>query len=197
MTLIICLIGLLITILLAAYCIGKALDIKFKDDCTFTNHTGNGFSDSSWGDTIYMTMVKAIENRYDKKDESYNNRFQYTLLGAFIIFPFVLTVKVLLFIGKLFHLSYNAVNIIVWYMLLPLVWTAILDYKLHKIILSPMWLLICIGIIILQRKKFNQFCDTLFKLSQVFIASFGNYYKWSVIICLLVPLLITVVLLIV
>ena len=31
--------------------------------------------------------------------------------------PFYLTVKVLLFIGKVFHLSYNAVNIIIWYMI--------------------------------------------------------------------------------
>ena len=80
-------------------------------------------------------------------------------------------------------------------MILPIGWAAILDYKLHKLILSPMWLLLCISIIVLQRKKFNQFCDTVFKLSQIFIASFGNYYLWSVIICLLVPLLITSVLL--
>lgn len=37
-------------------------------------------------------------------------------------------------IGKVFHLSYNAVNIIVWYMIIPLAWAAILDYKLHKMI---------------------------------------------------------------
>ena len=112
-----------------------------------------------------------------------------------IIFLFAQTVKVLLFIGKVFHLSYNAVNIIIWYMILPLGWAAILDYKLHRLILSPMWLFLCIGIIVLQRKKFNQFCDTMFKLSQIFISSFGNYYLWSVIICLLIPLLITLVLL--
>lgn len=108
--------------------------------------------------------------------------------------PFALTVKVLLLIGKIFHLSYNAVNIIVWYMLLPLAWAAILDYKLHQVLLSPSWLLLCIGCIVIQRKQFNRFCDVLFKLSQVFIASFGNYYLWSVIICLLLPILVTVIL---
>lgn len=121
--------------------------------------------------------------------------FQYVPLGAIIAFPFAITVKILLAIGKVFHLSYNAVNIIVWYMIIPLAWAAILDYKLHKLILSPMWLLICVGIIILQRKQFNQFCDTIFRLSQIFISSFGNYYLWSVIICLLLPTLITAVLL--
>ena len=80
-------------------------------------------------------------------------------------------------------------------MIIPLAWAAILDYKLHKLILSPMWLLLCVGIIILQRKQFNQFCDTMFRLSQIFISSFGNYYLWSVIICLLLPTLITAVLL--
>lgn len=114
---------------------------------------------------------------------------------AFVTVPFALTVKVLLSLGKTFHLSYNAVNIIVWYMFIPLLWLAILDYKLHRLILSPMWLLLCICIGVAQRKKFNQFCDTMFKLSQVFIASFGNYYKWSVIICLLIPILITAILL--
>ena len=124
-----------------------------------------------------------------------NTNFQHVPWGALIVFPFTLTVKILLTIGKVFHLSYNAVNIIVWYMIIPLAWAAILDYKLHKIILSPMWLLLCLGIIILQRKKFNQFCDTMFRLSQIFISSFGNYYLWSVIICLLLPILITAVLL--
>lgn len=106
------------------------------------------------------------------------------------------TVNVLLFLGRTFRLTYNAVNIIVWYMLLPLVWAAILDYKLHQILFAPAWLLLCIAVIILQRKQFNRFCDTLFKLSQVFILSFGNYYLWSVIICLLLPVFITTILLI-
>ena len=129
--------------------------------------------------------------------ENKNTNFQYIPLGSFINIPFTLTVKILLAIGRVFHLTYNAVNIIVWYMLLPLAWVGILDYKPHKLILSPLWLLLCISIVILQRKKFNQFCDTMFKLSQIFIASFGNYYLWSVIICLIVPLLITAVLLLI
>ena len=126
-----------------------------------------------------------------------NTNFQYIPLGSFINISFTLTVKILLAIGRVLHLTYNAVNIIVWYMLLPLAWTGILDYKLNKLILSPLWLLLCISIVILQRKKFNQFCDTMFKLSQIFIASFGNYYLWSVIICLIVPLLITTLLLLI
>lgn len=111
-----------------------------------------------------------------------------------ITLPFVLTVKVLLLIGKLLHLSYNAVNIIVWYMLIPFAWAAILDYKLHQMLFAPVWILLCIGTIVHQRKQFNKFCDLLFRLSQEFILSFGNYYLWSVIICLLVPFLVTTLL---
>ena len=110
--------------------------------------------------------------------------------------PFDLTVKVLLFIGKVFHLSYNAVNIIIWYMIFPMFWMAILDYKFHRILFVPIWLLLGLGLGYVQRKKINRFCDLLFRLSQEFILSFGNSYLWSVIICLLIPLLITIALLI-
>lgn len=108
--------------------------------------------------------------------------------------PFALTARALLQIGKVFHLSYNAVNIIVWYMLLPLAWAAILDYKLHQLLFAPAWLLLCIATIVHQRKQFNKFCDLLFRLSQEFILAFGDYYLWSVIICLLIPISMTVLL---
>lgn len=116
--------------------------------------------------------------------------------NAFIDKVFSLTAVTLLNAGKLCHLTYNAVNIIVWYALIPLTWAGILDYKLHQILFVPCWALLCIGIGILQRKQFNNFCDALFRLSQQFILLFGNYYVWSVIICLLLPFLITIVLLI-
>lgn len=64
--------------------------------------------------------------------------------------------------------SYNAVNIIIWYMIFPMFWMAILDYKLHRILFVPIWLLLCLGLGYVQRKKFNRFCDLLFKLSQEF-----------------------------
>lgn len=116
------------------------------------------------------------------------------ILNFLVNGSFTMTASILLSIGKTCHLMYNAVNIIIWYGLLPLFWMALLDYKLHCVLLSPLWLLLCIGVCIIQRKKFNRFCDALFRLSQEFILLFGNYYLWSVIICLLVPVLITIVL---
>lgn len=91
--------------------------------------------------------------------------------------PFNLTVKVLLFIGKVFHLSYNAVNIIIWYMIFPMFWMAILDYKLHRILFVPIWLLLCLGLGYVQRKKFNRFCDLL--LSSDVIMLFTSDVKLS------------------
>lgn len=63
---------------------------------------------------------------------------------------FTATMKVLLWIGERTHLSYNAVNIIIWYMFLPLVWAVILDYKLHLILFAPAWFVLCVGTVILQ-----------------------------------------------
>ena len=123
------------------------------------------------------------------------NNINKSLKKILVDIPFIITAIVLLYTGKLFHLTYNAINIIVWYALLPLAWAAILDYKLHQILFAPAWLLLCIGIGFIQRKRFNDFCDALFKLSQEFILLFGNYYKWSVIICLLIPVIITALLL--
>ncbi len=100
------------------------------------------------------------------------------------------TVKILLRTGKIFHLSYNEVNIIVWYMFFPLLWAVILDFRLHQILLAPAWLLLCTGV--MYYKRFGKLCDRLFVLSQRFILLFGDYYLWSVIICLLLPVLITV-----
>ena len=124
------------------------------------------------------------------------NKFISYLPKTLIDIPFIITAQTLLYIGRKFHLTYTVINIIVWYALLPLLWAGILDHKLHQFLFAPSWFLLCMGVGIMQRKKFNTFCDELFKLSQQFILLFGNYYLWSVIICLLLPLLVTAVLLI-
>lgn len=119
-----------------------------------------------------------------------------SLFKVLVYISFGITAKTLLYIGKKCRLTYKGINIIVWYALLPLAWAGILDYKFHQILFAPCWTLFCIGVGILQRKQWNKFCDTMFRLSQEFILLFGNYYLWSVIICLLLPAIITIVLLI-
>lgn len=122
-------------------------------------------------------------------------RIKKITLYLFFILVFDLTVRGLLEIGKILHLSYKEVNVIIWYMLLPLLWAAILDHKLHQVLFAPIWLMLCLGCIVVQHKRLYGFCNTLFRLSQEFILSFGMYYLWSVIICLLVPIGITTILL--
>lgn len=188
-------ISLLISVLLAGICLRGGLDAKFKDDYTFVFHEGEGFGDISYLNPKYPIAIAEKEKESNEHNECFDDNFKFS--KSFIMKPFVWVAKILFFIGKVFHLTYTSVNIIVWYMLLPLVWASILDYKLHQILLAPLWALLCMGIGVIQGKKFNQFCDTLFRLSQIFILSFGNYFLWSVIICLILPILVTIVLIII
>lgn len=45
MVLIVCFFILLISLLVGAYCVGKGLDIKYKDDYLFTHHPSNTFGE--------------------------------------------------------------------------------------------------------------------------------------------------------
>lgn len=114
------------------------------------------------------------------------------LIPIYVIFG--LTVLILRLIAKVIYLSYNEVNVIVWYMALPILWAVMLDYKLHIIAFSPLWLASCIALAIIQRKRFKKFCDNLFTISQMFLLNFGNYYISSVIVCLIIPIAFTVIL---
>lgn len=58
----ICLLILLITVFLAAYFIGKALDLKYKDDHLFTNISGNGFGYSFTDDKDEFVIKDKIDN---------------------------------------------------------------------------------------------------------------------------------------
>lgn len=60
--LVICLLILLISVFLAAYCIGKALDLKFKDDYLFTNNSGKGFGCSFTDDKDEFIIKDKIDN---------------------------------------------------------------------------------------------------------------------------------------
>lgn len=196
MIIIISIIVLLSSFLLAGLCIGKGLDAKFKDNYDFDYYSGNGFSDIYYPDPNYASIAKV--EKESKKDFHSRNSEKYPKPSkTFIMKLFIWTVKALYGIGKVFNLTYTSVNIIIWYMLLPLIWAMILDYKFHQCIISPLWLLFCLGITILERKKFNQYCDTFFRWSQMLILSFGNYFLWSVILCLVVPLVITIALIII
>ena len=99
-------------------------------------------------------------------------------------------------IAKLTGLTYNEVNIIVYYLIIPLTWTLMIDYLTKMPFLTPM---IIIGWIIFLWKdqmKFRDRCDWAFDKSVDFLLYFKkigwNYIVSSVIICVVVPVLIYV-----
>lgn len=99
-------------------------------------------------------------------------------------------------IAKFTGLTYNEVNIIVYYLIIPLTWTLMIDYLTEMPFLTPM---IIIGWIIFLWKdqmKFRDRCDWAFDKSVDFLLYFKkigwNYIVSSVIICVVVPVLIYV-----
>lgn len=93
-------------------------------------------------------------------------------------------------IAKKTHRTYNEINIIVYYFIIPLTWTLMIDYVFSlPLILSIAYSLFCI-IVVVRCKSFKKFSDWLFVKSADFIEYFGDYFLFSVVICVLIPLLI-------
>ena len=97
------------------------------------------------------------------------------------------------------NLTYNEVNIIVYYMIVPLTWCIMLDYIfISWPWMSVVWLALCVAVIWWHRKDFSTWCDWAFEKSVNFLLWFRrigwNYYKASVIICVVLPIAIYVIL---
>lgn len=111
---------------------------------------------------------------------------------------FTLVATSLLGIGQKCGLTYNEVNILVYYLFIPLSWCIMLDCWIGFPITSIALLLIWIGIFIATIHNFRQWCDMRFMDSVDFLNWFnrwgGNYILNSVIICVVLPLIIYAVL---
>ena len=112
------------------------------------------------------------------------------------IFTFV--AKALNKIASMTHMTYNEINIIVYYLIVPISWCVMLDIIIRFPVFTPLWSILWIYIFWTKRKFFSQWCDTAFSLSQEFLFSFKkigwDYFKASVIICVLVPVIIYAIL---
>ncbi len=99
-------------------------------------------------------------------------------------------------IARLTGSTYNEVNIVVYYLLMPLSWTLMIDYITRLPFLSPMLLLGWIIFLWKDEMRFRRRCDWAFEKSVDFLLWFKrigwNYYVSSVIICVVVPLLVYV-----
>ena len=105
--------------------------------------------------------------------------------------------KFLHLISRLTSLTYNEINIIVYYILVPFTWMLLLDK-----IWSTFWFSLTFGVMVLSMllliKDFRKFSDVLFEKSVDFLNWFevmgSNYVFTSVVICVFVPLAVYVAL---
>lgn len=99
-----------------------------------------------------------------------------------------------LLIAKLTGTTYNEVNIVVYYLLIPLSWTVMIDYLMKLPILTPLFILAWIIFLWKDPMKFRDRCDWAFKKSVDFLLWFKrigwNYVVSSVIICVVIPILV-------
>lgn len=93
-------------------------------------------------------------------------------------------------------ITYNEINIIVYYLLIPLSWTIMFDCWSGSPITSFALIFIWFGIKIGTWGRFREWSDWAFMRSVDFLNYFnrfgGNYELNSVVICVLVPIIIYV-----
>lgn len=99
-------------------------------------------------------------------------------------------------IAKWTGMTYNEINIIVYYLIIPLTWTVMLDLILGYPIFTTLLFLAWTYIFVKTRTKrvFRMWCDWAFRDSVDFLLWFKrigwNYIVSSVIICVVVPIII-------
>ena len=104
---------------------------------------------------------------------------------------FIVVRDILVWLANISGFSYMAVNIIVYYFVIPFIYFIILDQILgaHYFKIS---FLIIISVTLLRIRDFELFSDWLFRKSADFLRSFSsigmNYTVASVVICVFIPL---------
>ena len=91
-------------------------------------------------------------------------------------------------------ITYNEINILVYYLLIPLTWTIMFDFCIGTPIATYALIFIWFGIRIGTWGRFREWSDWAFMRSVDFLNFFnrwgGNYVLNSVVICVLVPILV-------
>ena len=110
---------------------------------------------------------------------------------------FRLVANALSYIAKKTKITYNEINIIVYYFIIPFTWLIMLDYILKIHYLKAFFIVVSL-IFLISYKKFSNFSDWLFKKSVNFLNSFNrfgiSYVASSVLICVLLPIIIYTIL---
>jgi hypothetical protein len=110
--------------------------------------------------------------------------------GWNVIPIFKLVAQTLNWIASLTGFTYNEINIIAYYILLPFVYVALIDRIFRKHVLKIAYVGGWIGVLCFVG-DFTAFSDVLFKRSVDFLLLFSaiglNYVSASVVICVLLP----------
>ncbi|MBR5847745.1 MAG: hypothetical protein IKY72_08145 [Bacteroidaceae bacterium] len=97
-------------------------------------------------------------------------------------------------------ITYNEVNILVYYLLIPLTWTIMVDFLIGIPMTTSALLLVWTGIRIGTVGRFSEWCDWAFMRSVDLLNYFnrwgGNYVLNSVVICVVVPVFIYIALIV-
>ena len=111
---------------------------------------------------------------------------------------FVKVAMVLYHSAQRLGITYNEINILVYYLLIPLTWTFMVDLLLGAPITTAALLLVWAGIKIGTVGRITEWCDWAFMRSVGFLNYFnrwgGNYHLNSVVICVAIPILIYIAL---
>ncbi len=146
----------------------------------------------------HIIIVKDNESKINKRFEIYYNRKNRFILGKIvmvIMLPiFALVAGLEMRIAKLTGSTYNEINIILYFFILPLSWLLMIDYLTKLPLLSPIYIVGCIIYLWKDNMSFKDRCDWTFSKSVDFLLWFKsigwNYIVSSVIICVILPILI-------
>ena len=106
---------------------------------------------------------------------------------------FIIIRDLLVLLSRHTGFSYKAINIIVYYYILPFIFILFIDeiYKIHYLKIS---FILVLSILTLLINDFEKFSEWLFNYSKKFLNSFSfigwNYVSASVIICVFIPIIV-------
>lgn len=128
-------------------------------------------------------------------EEYWNSQSLLTKIVMALASPiFVIVAGAEHLIARMTGTTYNEVNIIIYYLVIPLSWAIMLDYITGMPFSAPLYSLGWIIFIWKDKMKFSDRCDWAFDKSVDFLLWFKrigwNYIVSSVIICVVVPILI-------
>lgn len=110
---------------------------------------------------------------------------------VFMLPVFAIVAGVEMLTARLTGRTYKEINIIVYYMLMPLSWLVMLDRICGLPFLTPIFILVWVLFLWKDDMKFRDRCDWMFQKSVDFLLRFKtigwNYVVSSVIICVVVP----------